>query len=80
MGSQRLVLQCEWKENWNETKERFTKWWNRLVIDGWFETTRAHNNETLVRYRLARVFYFIKKKPQYFYHGFSYASKNINYH
>lgn len=31
-------MQCTWKDNWSDTKERFTKWWNHegLVIGGWY--------------------------------------------
>lgn len=62
MGSQKLVLQCEWKDNWNETKERFAKLWDHeeLVIGRWFETTRAHD-KTLVSLGF-RGFFILSKK------------------
>lgn len=31
-------MECNWKDNWFETKENFRKWWNRegLVLGGWY--------------------------------------------
>ena len=38
-------MTCKWKENWEETRENFCKWWNRegLVLGGWMQGISSQN-------------------------------------